>query len=152
MIFDGGVYKQKLGAAIETKFALAYANLFMLSVEKELLRKCEVRPGAWYRYSDDVFIIWTDGEEKLFYFVEYIYSNHQTIKSTTEISKDSVSYLDLLVRKNGCVLQTKLYSKYTATHQYLQRSSCHPWYVKNTIPYKQTLRIEGFARMRRSLE
>ena len=139
--FNGKVYKQKLGTAIGTKFAPAYANLFMSSLEEDMLNSCEVKPWIWYRYIDDVFFIWTHGEEKLCSFVEYINSYHQTIKFTTEKSRDSVSYLDVLVSRKGRALETDLYCKSTDTHQYLQRSSCHPWHVKKAIPYGQALRI-----------
>ena len=37
--FDGRVYKQKLRTAIGTKFAPAYANLFMSNLEEELLSR-----------------------------------------------------------------------------------------------------------------
>ena len=80
----------------------------MSSLEEELLSKCEVRPWAWYRYIDDVFFIWTDGEQKLSSLVEYISSYHQTIQFTTEISKDSVSHLDVLVSRNWRVLERGL--------------------------------------------
>ena len=139
--FDGRVYKQKLGIAIGTKFAPAYSSFFMSNLEEELLSRCEVRSWVWYRYIDDVFFIWTHDEEKLSSFVEYMNSYHRTIKFTTEISKDSVSYLDVLVSRNGGVLETDLYCKSTDTHQYLQKGSCHPWHVKKTIPYGQALRI-----------
>ena len=66
-------------------------------------------------------------------------SNHRTIKFTAKISKDSVSYLDVLVRRNVGVLETDLFCKSTDTHQYLQKSSCHPCHVKKAIPYGQAL-------------
>ena len=53
--FDGKVYKQKLGTAIGTKFAPAYANLFMSSLEEDMLSSCAVKPWICYRYIDDVF-------------------------------------------------------------------------------------------------
>ena len=117
----------KLGTVIGTKFAPAYANLFMSSLEEDIMSRCEVRPWVWYRYIDDVFFIWTHGEEKLSSFVEYMNSYHQIIKLTTEISKDSISHLDVLVNRNGRVLETDLYCKSTDAHHYLQKSSCHPW-------------------------
>ena len=40
--FNGKVYKQKLGTAIGTKFAPAYANLFMSNLEEDMLNSCEV--------------------------------------------------------------------------------------------------------------
>ena len=139
--FNGKVYKQKLGTAIGKKFAPAYANLFMSSLEEDVLNSCEVKPWIWYRYIDDVFFIWTHGEEKLYSFVEYTNSYYQAIKFTTEKSGESVSYLDVLVCRKGRTLETDLYCKSTDTHQYLQRSSCHPWHVKKAIPSGQALRI-----------
>ena len=133
--FDSKVYKQKLGTAMGTKFAPAYANLFMSSLEEDMLNSCAVKPWIWYRYIDDVFVIWTHGEEQLFSFIEYINSYHQTIKFTTEKSRDSVSYLDVSVSRNGRALETDLYCKPTDTQQYLQKSSCHPWHVKKAIAY-----------------
>ena len=113
---DGRVHKQKLGTAIGTKFAPAYANLFMSNLEECLLSKCEVRPWAWYRYIDDLFVTWTDGEEKFSRFVEHINSYHQTIKFTTEISKDSVGYLNVSVSRSGRALETDLYCKSIDIH------------------------------------
>ena len=107
--FDGKVYRQKLGTAIGKKFAPAYTDLFMFSLEEKMMSSCEVRPWVWYLYIDDVFIIWTHGEKNLSRFVEYINSYHQKIKFTTKISKDSISYLDILVSINGGVLEINLY-------------------------------------------
>ena len=106
-----------------------------------MLNSCDVKPWIWYRYIDDVFFIWTHGEEKLCSFIEYINNYHQAIKFTTEKSRDSVSYLDVLVSRNGRALETDLYYKSTDTHQYLQRSSCHRWHVKSAIPYGQAFSI-----------
>ena len=101
----------------------------------------EFRPWVWYRYIDDVFFIWTHGCEQLAKFVEYMNSYHPTIKFTTESSDISVSFLDVLVTRKEGVLETDLYCKPTDTHQYLQKTSCHPGHVKRAIPYSQALRI-----------
>ena len=79
--------------------------------------------------------------EQLSSFVEYINSYHQTIKFTTEKSRDSVSYSDISVSRKGPALETDLYCKSTDTHQYLQKSSCHPWHVKKATLYGQALRF-----------
>ena len=139
--FDGKMYKQKLGTAIGTKFAPAYANLFMSRLEEDMLSSCAVKPWIWYRYIDDVFFIWTHGEEQLSSFIEYVNSYLHTIKFTTEKSRNSVSYLDVSVSRKGRALETDLYCKSTDTHHYLQKSSCHPRLVRKAIPYGQALRI-----------
>ena len=64
---------------------------------------------------------------------------YQTIKYTFEYSRSSVNYLDVLVSKNGCDLETDLFYKPTDTRQYLQNSSRHPGHIKRAIPCEQAL-------------
>ena len=113
----------------------------MSNLEEHMLDGFELRPWVWYRYIDDVFFIWTHGCEQLAKFVEYITSNHPTIKFTKESSGSSVSFLDVLVTRKEGVLETDLYCKPTDTDQYLQKTSCLPGHVKRAIPYSQALRI-----------
>ena len=84
--------------------------------------------------------IWIHGE-KLASFVECMNRYHQTINFPFESYRNSVSFLDVLVSRNGHVLETDLFCKPTDTHQYLQRSSCHPWHIEKAIPYGQALRL-----------
>ena len=98
--FDGRVYRQKLGTAIGTKFAPAFANLFMADLEKKLLDGCVDKLLVWLRYIDDVFFIWTHGQRKLDSFLEYINSFHETIKFTSESSREGVSFLDVMALQN----------------------------------------------------
>ena len=55
--FNDGIYRQKLGTAIDTKFAPAYANLFMTRLEERLLDASPDKPLIWMRSIDDVFFI-----------------------------------------------------------------------------------------------
>ena len=139
--FNSRVYRQKLGTVIGTKFAPAYAYLFMSSLEEHMLDGFEFRPMVWYRYIDDAFFIWTHGYEQLAKSVEYINSYHPTIKFTTRSSDIIVSFLDVLVTRKEGVLETDLYCKPIDIHQYWQKTSCHPGHVKRAIPYSQALRI-----------
>ena len=52
--FDGQVYRQKLGTAIGTKLAPAYATLLM--TERKLLEGTVDKPMVWFRYIDYVFL------------------------------------------------------------------------------------------------
>ena len=63
--FNGKVKKQLLGTAIGTKFAPAYAIIFMDKLESDFAKSQELTPLLWYRQIDDVFFIWSHGEEKL---------------------------------------------------------------------------------------
>ena len=94
------------------------------------------------RFIDDVFFIWTHGEEKLKSFINHLNSSHETIKFTSEQSQGSISFLDVQVSVGeGGVLSTDLFCKLTDTYQYLHKKSCHPWYTKKPIPYGQALRL-----------
>ena len=53
--FNTRIYRQKLGTAIGTKFAPAYANLFMGRLAERLLEASVDKPLVWMRFIDDVF-------------------------------------------------------------------------------------------------
>ena len=117
-----------MGTAIGTKFAPAYANLFMTRLEEKLLEASPDKPLIWMRFIDDVFFIWMHGEEKLKSLINHLNSSHKAIKFASEQSWDSISFLEVQVRVGeGGVLSTDLFCKPTDTHQYLQhKKSCHP--------------------------
>ena len=123
-------FKQKRGTAIGTKFAPPYSILFMADLEKRLLSDIDLKPYIWWRYIDDIFLIWEHGEESLKLFLEKINKIHPTIKFTADWSYSSVNFLDVkVIMKDGKII-TDLYVKPTDTHQYLDSSSCHPYHCK----------------------
>ena len=81
-VFDGKHFIQKLGTAIGTRMAPSYANIFMDKLERQLIEQAEIKPHTWWRYIDDIFIIWTEGENSLRDFIDYLNSAHGTIKFT----------------------------------------------------------------------
>ena len=68
--FNGKVKQQILGTTIGTKIAPPYACIFMDELETSFLETQEMKPLVWFRYIDDVFSIWTHGQEKLDSFLE----------------------------------------------------------------------------------
>ena len=58
-----------MGKAMGTPIVANYANLFMDMFEISLLndfhKKTGKKPLIWLRFIDDVFFIWTDGEDSL---------------------------------------------------------------------------------------
>ena len=127
-------FKQKQGTAIGIKMAPSYAILFMAALEEKILEKAKVKPQIWWRYIDDIFFIWEDGEETLKEFLDYLNSCHPSIKFTAEYSVEKVNFLDVQVIKDNKKLITDLYVKPTDTHQYLEASSCHV-YIILKIPF-----------------
>ena len=78
--FDERHFVQKLGTAIGTRMAPSYANIFMDKLERQLISNALIKPHTWWRYIDDIFIIWTEGEESLKDFINYLNGAHRTIK------------------------------------------------------------------------
>ena len=135
-------FKQKQGTAIGTKMAPPYAILFMANLEEKFLKNSFLKPYVWWRYIDDIFMIWQHGRENLTKFLEALNSCHPTIKFKAEcISADRVNFLDVDVIRSGNQLTTDLYVKSTDSHQYLHASSCHVFHSKKSIPYSQALRL-----------
>ena len=80
-----------------TPMAPAYANLFMGDLEEKLLAQFALKPYLWWRYTDDIFMVWTHGEDKFEDFINDINSLHSTIKFTHEFSKSHIPFLDVTV-------------------------------------------------------
>ena len=134
-------YKQLRGTAIGTKMAPPYAVVFMGKLEEDFIKGQRLKPMVWWRYIDDIFMLWEHGEKELKAFLGALSSCHPTIKFTAEYSKEKINFLDVSVRKVSNHLVTDLYVKPTDTHQYLHASSCHVYHSKKSIPYSQALRF-----------
>ena len=99
--FDGLHYLQKQGTAMGTRMAPSYANIFMGRLERDLLQQTTQKPTTWLRFIDDIFAVWSHGEESLQIFLNEINSFHPTIKFTAEWSRESVTFLDTRVICDG---------------------------------------------------
>ena len=139
--FNEKFLRQIRGTAIGTKFAPPYAIIYMAALEEDFLETIIKKPWLWWRYIDDIFMIWQHGEEELKLFLEKLNSFHPSIKFTCEYSREKVSYLDVQVVVREGKLKTDLCVKPTDSHQYLDPSSCHPYHCTKSIPYSQALRI-----------
>ena len=129
------------GTAIGTRMAPSYANIFMDRLERRLIQNAEVKPHIWWRYIDDIFIVWTEGEEKLKQFIDYLNNAHDTIKFTCKWSDHEIEFLDVKVINESGVLETDVFIKPTDSHQFLHYSSCHPGACKRSIPFAQAMRL-----------
>ena len=95
--FDERHFVQKLGTAIGTRMAPSYANIFMDKLERQMISNALIKPHTWWRYIDDIFIIWTEGQESLKDFINYLNGAHRTIKFTSKWSYQEVEFLDVKV-------------------------------------------------------
>ena len=117
----------------------SWANLNNRAIEN-----ATYKPFVWRRFIDDIFMVWTEGEEHLKTFISYLNSIHPTIKFTHEYSSSrnqTLPFLDVQVHLHNNEIQTDLHTKPTDKHQYLLKSSCHPNHTKRTIPFSLALRL-----------
>ena len=151
MQFGSRYFHQIKGTAMGTPMAVNYANLFMSSFEQRLLESFEKdfhqKPYLWLRFIDDIFFVWVGSEETLQAFIEYAnnFSKKCGMRSNIEFtdvySKTSVNFLDMVVKIGNSSLVTDLYTKVTAAHDYVQRSSYHPQHCLRAIPKGQFIRL-----------
>ena len=139
--FNGKHFLQIKGTAIGTKVAPGFANNYVAWFERMFVYLFHKQPLIWLRFIDDIFLVWTHGEEALQEFVAFLNSRVESMNFTVEWSHESVNFLDTKVKKEGTKLVTDLYCKPTDSHSYLQYDSAHPQRCKDSIPYSQFLRV-----------
>ena len=80
-----------------TLMAPSYANLFVGKLEQEFLQTQNKVPLVWWRYSDDVFTMWTHGKPVLQSFMDSVNQHHTTIKFTVTWLAEEVTLLETWV-------------------------------------------------------
>ena len=137
------IYIQVGGTAMGTRVALCYANTFMGWFEDTFVYVYTPAPHLWKRYIDDIFVIWTNGEDTLTSFVQHLNECMPSIKFEIEMSLEKVCFLDVTVilNPNGSI-STDLYTKPTDSHNYLDYRSAHPKHCRAGIPFSQFLRLK----------
>ena len=68
--FNSKIKQQVSGKAMDTKFSPPYACLFIDKFETSFLETQQLQPLVWLRYIDDIFFIWTLGEEEVNIFLK----------------------------------------------------------------------------------
>ena len=139
--FNERIWKQISGTAIETKFTLPYACIFMDEIETSFLKTEKLKPFIWLRYTDDIFFLWAHGEEQTNLFLKDLNEFSPNLKFTYKTFQNSIDFLDLNVSLKDGAIFTDLHIKPTDGHQFLHYKSSHSSHIKSSIPYSQALRI-----------
>ena len=77
------------------------------------------------RYCYDFLELWTGLLEKLELFLMFLNSIDSNLKFTIEVCGNELCFLDSKLALKDNKSQTKVYSKPTNSHLYLQAHSCH---------------------------
>ena len=138
--FNDRFYEQISSMTIGTKCAPSYAILFMDKLEQDFLSNRRLITLVWWKYIDDIFMIWPHYRQELYSFLEASNAFQEMIKFTADISETSVNFLDIKVTKDEqCNIFIDLYTKPMDLHLYLYYSSLHPKHLKRSLPYSQAL-------------
>ena len=112
--FNNEHYLQKHGTAMGTRMAPSYANLSMGKFEQQAIDNSLLKPFIWWRFIDDIFMIWTHREEHLKSFIGFLSSIHPSIKFTHEYSNSlhqTLPFLDVQVHLINNHIETDLHTK-----------------------------------------
>ena len=112
-IFNEKFYFQKEGVGMGLPLGPTFANIFMCHYEKLWLASCppEFAPIFYRRYVDDCFLLFKD-QSHADLFLHFLNSKHGNIKFTMESeSQGKISFLDVMVHKEGGRLHTSVYRK-----------------------------------------
>ena len=129
-----------------TKMAVAFANIFLGEIEKQILNKSAYKPLAWKRYIDDIISLWNTSRDLVEKFIEQANKHHPTIKFTAEISGTDATFLDTTIYKGErfnkeSVLDMRTHFKPTETFQYTFLTTCHPPGAKKGFVKGEALRL-----------
>jgi hypothetical protein len=123
--FEGEVFKQKEGLFIGNALSPILAEIFMGKMEEKISQRSWF-PRFWRRYVDDILaIVEKDSDQKL---LSELNSQHTALKFTVELEKeDSISFLDLWIKKNGDGFVFDIFRKPTDAPLCIPADSYHPW-------------------------
>ena len=92
--FNSKTYEQESDVAIGTKFATPYVCIYMDEVEQKFPDRQSKKSLIWLRYIDNIFSIWTHGEEELEIFLKDLNNFTPDLSFTHESSQNYIPFLD----------------------------------------------------------
>eukprot|EP00061_Rhincodon_typus_P007088 g28405.t1 len=102
---------QTHGRAMGIRFAPQYTNIFVYSFAQDVFAAQSLRPTLYTRHIEDIFILWTHGEESLKQLHSNISKFHPTTKVILDYSLESISFLDTRISIRQGHLRTSFYRK-----------------------------------------
>ncbi len=140
--WDGSLYRQKSGLPMGGRLSPIISNIFMESLEYQVLCSAVSIPRLFFRYVDDIFIVWNEEEGDYRLFLELLNSLYPEIQLTEE-REDNVSlpFLDLRInrpvfslnQRMCCPMTLEIYRKPTHSDWYLHYKSAHPVPLKRNV-------------------
>lgn len=142
--FGSEYYLQLQGTSMGSPVAPGYANVFMDMIETQIILQNQLADNviAWYRFVDDIFVLWKGTEIQLDAFTLYLNSIHPLLEFTITKDPVEISFLDVKVMKKEGVIHTTLFTKETDKNNLLKRDSFHAPQTFGGIPKGQLMRVK----------
>jgi hypothetical protein len=141
--FNGKAYIQVDGVATGSPLAPSVANLFMHSLEIDVIRKWDSLILLYRRYIDDLFILFKGSEQDLNKFIEDMNNLHNNIRLTWKVDQNQAEFLDLVIFKGPRwpnQVDYRIHQKALNSYLYLPWTSFHPMASKLSFITAELLR------------
>lgn len=134
----------------------SYASLYLREWEQSFLSEddlsiytCHIL--TWYRYVDNIFMIWEGPEELLKKCWELMNVNNFNLFFTMTFDRKTICYLDTHVKRGpNEQLYMSLYRKEPAGNTILHAQIFQLYVLKNLLPIANFLRTSQTFRLRRT--
>ena len=117
--FKDDFYEQCDGAAMGSPLLPVVAKHYVEAFEKRALWSSTLSPKRWWRYVDNIFVVWPHGRIFLNMFYAHLNAQHPFIQLTKkEESGGKIPFLHVVVEWRGTSVITSIYHKPTHTDRY----------------------------------
>ncbi|CAJ0942417.1 unnamed protein product [Ranitomeya imitator] len=138
-LFGDDYYLQLRGTAMGSNVAPTHANIYMAVLEDQYVYASRFWPlvRAWWRYIDDIFVVWEGQIGELLEFHHELNSIYPELDFTVVYSRERVQFLDTM----GLLYKLIFFAKSTDRNSLLQFNSHHPKKMVQSLPWSQMLRV-----------
>jgi hypothetical protein len=149
--FNSETYHQICGCPQGKIIGPSAANIYLIDFDKAAMSDFRIKPSLFFRFLDDVFLLWNGSLEELKEYENFLNSLIPGIEIKLEASLVSVNFLDVTIYKNQLSsnntfsLGTKIYVKPTDTQNLLHTKSFHPPHTTKGILKSQLIRYKRIS-------
>lgn len=157
--FNGDTYLQVCGTAMGKAYAPGLADLYLQYFDEKARTGFKVPPRHYFRYLDDIFLVWFGSVAELKEFETFLNSLIPGITVTFNYSDTSIDFLDTTIYTipdpsdpGYKITKTRVFFKPTDTHQLLHKLSFHPRHTCLGVLKSQFLRFKRISSTKRDFD
>ena len=115
--------------------------LFSKCVEKFGNNNAEIIFNNFFRYIDDILILWHFSHQMFLDFIVLLKEVYTHLEITVNTNLENINFLDVSISVSDDKYVTDIYRKPTDNFSYVPFDSYHPGHIKRNIPYNLFRRI-----------